>query len=360
MKTPILFVCLAIGAGFIFSSNAIACPCHPCTCSPCTCGGGGGGKSGGGGKHHDEHGHHGDHHGGGGVGIGGTLDLSGIGHQNGEPNPFSVGGGESHHASTEEKPKSKTSKHETPVSNPFQDVKLTGGKAKSPPSLTNGAVPVSNDSPVPASSPTGSRTGKEKDEVVPVAGDLGPATPEEKKQAAQQRFRELLDKLPEVVGDWWRAHQSTEGEKSTLAAARDLYEKEMLRYCEGFKVYRNAQKRADEANQKATGTNVTPQIEAEKNSAAEALKKLQDKLEKEFRQDAGAELFQRVVDDEKRLRNREEYENEKGANVDQTTKDTVIQAANEASGSGATSDASQSKSASAGSSGGATAAQPQR
>src|SRR5437588_793784 len=82
--------------GVTFAKTA-SCPCSPCKCSPCTCGGGGSKSSGG--KHHDRHGH--DH--GSSFGVGGTVDLGGIGHRTSEPNPFGVGGGEKPVAHTEEK-----------------------------------------------------------------------------------------------------------------------------------------------------------------------------------------------------------------------------------------------------------------
>jgi hypothetical protein len=116
MKTHILVLSLAIAAGFIFSSNAFACPCKPCKCSPCNCGGGG--KSG---KHHD----HGSS-----FGVGGTLDLGVIGHHDAEANPFPTGGDSTNRPHTQEKPKPKMAKNETPVSNPFTNCQLTGDKAK--------------------------------------------------------------------------------------------------------------------------------------------------------------------------------------------------------------------------------------
>jgi hypothetical protein len=119
MKTHILILSLAIGAALTFSSNALACPCKPCKCSPCNCGGGG--KSG---KHHDHHDH------GSSFGVGGTVDFGGIGHRDPEGNPFAAGGDSTNRPHTQEKPKPKTAKNETPVSNPFTNCQLTGDKAK--------------------------------------------------------------------------------------------------------------------------------------------------------------------------------------------------------------------------------------
>src|SRR5438270_1901665 len=113
-------------AGSSFAKTA-GCPCSPCKCAPCTCGGGGS-KSGGGGKHHDkEHGGHHDH--GGGVSVGGTLDLSGVGHRSAEPDPFAAGGGEKPVAHTEEKRVTKHKEHE-PTTTSFDDIKLTGVEGK--------------------------------------------------------------------------------------------------------------------------------------------------------------------------------------------------------------------------------------
>ena len=122
--------------GVTFAKTA-SCPCSPCKCSPCTCGGGGSKSSGG--KHHDRHGH--DH--GSSFGVGGTVDLGGIGHRTSEPNPFGVGGGEKPVAHTEEKRTTKRKEHE-PTGSTFDEIKLTGieGKGEIAPS---GTFNVNND-----------------------------------------------------------------------------------------------------------------------------------------------------------------------------------------------------------------------
>jgi len=136
------------------------CPCHPCPCSPCTCGESSGSKSssGSGGKsaqppdtgksvskptdsgvskhhestaekghHHEhEHGHHGSHVG---VGVGANIDLSGVGRRSAEPDPFAVGGGQPV-VQTEDKPERPKTKRETPKTNYFDQVTLTGQQAK--------------------------------------------------------------------------------------------------------------------------------------------------------------------------------------------------------------------------------------
>lgn len=108
------------------------CPCNPCTCGACHCGGGGGGGGGGSksGKHHD---HHGDHDHAGGVGVGGTVDLGGVGQRHREADPFAADGpsspgGTSH---TPEKHVTTTSKkHEGTPNDPFQNIHCTGPQAK--------------------------------------------------------------------------------------------------------------------------------------------------------------------------------------------------------------------------------------
>ncbi|PYS58800.1 MAG: hypothetical protein DMF76_18305 [Acidobacteria bacterium] len=132
--------------GVTFAKTA-SCPCSPCKCSPCTCGGGGSKSSGG--KHHDRHGH--DH--GSSFGVGGTVDLGGIGHRTSEPNPFGVGGGEKPVAHTEEKRTTKRKEHE-PTGSTFDEIKLTGIEGKgeiAPPGTFN----VNNDDEKPPDLPKG-------------------------------------------------------------------------------------------------------------------------------------------------------------------------------------------------------------
>lgn len=119
---------IVIAGIFVFNGNVVSkpagCPCNPCKCGACNCGGGGGG-----GKKGDKHHHHdGDHAR---VGVGGSVDLGGVGHRSSEPDPFAVSGGEPATPHTQEKHKAKTTKNEGTSSNPFTDVKLTGQKAKS-------------------------------------------------------------------------------------------------------------------------------------------------------------------------------------------------------------------------------------
>ena len=146
MKTRALLLTLAIGAALAFSSSAFACPCHPCKCSPCTCGGmGSKSGGGGGGKHHEGGDHHGDHHGhhghdgGSSVGVGVSVDLSGVGQRTREADPFATGGNDKPVAHTEEKRISKH-KEKEPTTNSFDEIKLTGHDAKdenNPPNTFN-------------------------------------------------------------------------------------------------------------------------------------------------------------------------------------------------------------------------------
>jgi hypothetical protein len=126
MKTRISVFSITLAASIFIlgedaSAKTAACPCSPCKCSPCTCGGGGKG-----GKHHDRHGH--EH--GGSVGVGGTVDLGGVGQRKREPDPFAVSGGGSTTSHTQEKHRTKTKAHEVTTTNPFTEIKLTGKEAK--------------------------------------------------------------------------------------------------------------------------------------------------------------------------------------------------------------------------------------
>lgn len=150
MKTRGLLLASAIAGTLCISppsafTKTAGCPCSPCKCAPCTCGGGGKSSSGGGGKHADHHGgdHHGDHHGhdgGSSVGVGVSVDLSGVGHRTREADPFATGGGNDKPvAHTEEK---RTTKHKEkePTTNSFDEIKLTGENAKdenNPPNTFN-------------------------------------------------------------------------------------------------------------------------------------------------------------------------------------------------------------------------------
>ena len=113
MKIAAVFVTI----GFLLIGDVLAkpagCPCSPCSCSPCHCGGGGG-------KHHHDHAR---------VGVGATVDLSGVGRRKAEADPFAVSGG-SPTSETHEKPKTKKKEASSTKDNPFTDVKLTGNQAK--------------------------------------------------------------------------------------------------------------------------------------------------------------------------------------------------------------------------------------
>src|SRR5437763_4899256 len=146
MKTRVI-VASFLAANAVLFSSAVAktagCPCSPCKCSPCTCGGG---SKSGGGKHHDkEHGHGHDH--GSSVGVGGTIDLSRVGHRTAEPDPFAAGGGEKPVAHTEEKRTARHKDHE-PKTSTFDDIKLTGVEGKGDMPLQE-TFNVNNDETVP-------------------------------------------------------------------------------------------------------------------------------------------------------------------------------------------------------------------
>ncbi|HEX4638291.1 MAG TPA: hypothetical protein VH170_02275 [Chthoniobacterales bacterium] len=128
MKTRCCVLLYAIAATLCVSTasapgKTAGCPCSPCKCSPCTCGDGG---SKGGGKHHGKEGHHDRDSS---VGVGGTVDLSGVGHRTREADPFASGGNDKPIAHTEEK---RTTKHKDrePPTNSFDEIKLTGTEAK--------------------------------------------------------------------------------------------------------------------------------------------------------------------------------------------------------------------------------------
>jgi len=157
----VVAISLCLLTSYAFGKTA-SCPCNPCPCAPCKCGGGGGNntkdKSGSGGdknktggdntaskqhegdkEHHDGHAsndhhghdHHGDHHGHGGgssVGVGISVDLSGVGQRHVENDPFATGGPPVAH--TQEKTEKPKSRKTGTTTNPFDDVKLTGRWAK--------------------------------------------------------------------------------------------------------------------------------------------------------------------------------------------------------------------------------------
>lgn len=104
MKQKGIFIACTLAGLLAFDGNALGCGC------------------GGGGKHHKKH-----HHGGG-VGVGGSVDLGGIGRRSREADPFATGGGNASTPKTQEKQKSK--KQTNIVSNPLEGIKLTGPKAK--------------------------------------------------------------------------------------------------------------------------------------------------------------------------------------------------------------------------------------
>jgi len=124
MKMRVIISVAIAATAFVLAGDAFArtasCPCGAtCPCAPCTCGAGGSK----GGKHHEKEGGH-EH---GGVGVGVNVDLSRVGQQKPEGDPFATSGGTT--SQTHERSKTKTKESGT-TTDPFNDVKVTGDKAK--------------------------------------------------------------------------------------------------------------------------------------------------------------------------------------------------------------------------------------
>jgi hypothetical protein len=210
MKTRVIVASFLAANALLFSiSSAVAktasCPCSPCKCSPCTCGGGGSK----GGKHHDkEHGH------GSSVSVGGTVDLSGIGHRTAEPDPFATGGGDKPVVHTEEK---RTTKHrdKEPTSSTFDEIKLTGIEGKgeiTPP----GPVNVSNDDEKPPDLP-------QREVFAPKT-----VTIDDVKKAHDDYIKAWSDwakKQPDwnsLIHDWTQSSNTEEGNKKSAKAKKKI------------------------------------------------------------------------------------------------------------------------------------------
>lgn len=194
-------------------AKTAGCPCSPCKCSPCTCGGSSGGSKGGGKHNGKEHGH--DH--GSSFGVGGSVDLSVIGHRNVEANPFPAGGGEKPVTHTEEKRTTKR-KEKQPTNSTFDEIKLTGKEAKdenNPPNTFN----VDN----------------EEQPKLPPSEVFTPKTPstpsdpmEDLKKAHDDYLKAWADwakKQPgwnSLVHDWTQSSSSDEGIKKSAAAKKKI------------------------------------------------------------------------------------------------------------------------------------------
>jgi hypothetical protein len=214
MKTRGLVLSCAIAAALCVSTpsapgKTAGCPCSPCKCSPCTCGGGGS-KSG---KHHDHHGH--DH--GSSFGVGGTVDLGGVGHRTSEPDPFATGGSDKPVAHTQEKQKTKRKEHE-PTGSTFDEIKLTGIEGKgeiAPPSTFN----VNNDDTEEAPKlPAGE-----------VFTPKSPSNPMEDLKKAHDDYHKAssdwLQKQPgwnQLVHDWTQSPSTEEGNKKSAKAKKKI------------------------------------------------------------------------------------------------------------------------------------------
>ena len=202
MKTRAAVFLLVGSVAIIFSSNAsAACPCHPCKCSPCTCGGSSGGSKGGG-KHHGK-GH--DHGGGSSVGVGVSVDLSGVGHRTREADPFAVGGGGDKPVTHTEEKRTTKKKEREPTTTGFDEIKLTGQEAKdenNPPNTFN----VDNEEPKTAGSDT--------------TGDLKKAHDDYHKACS-----DWLKKQPNwnsLVHDWTQSPNTEEGNKKSAKAKKKI------------------------------------------------------------------------------------------------------------------------------------------
>lgn len=116
MKLTIRFVGCILASVLIFCGNAS---------------GGCGGKGGKGGK-----GSGGSH---GGVGVGGSVDLGGVGQRKSEADPFAVGGKPAS-SQSQERHKPRTKEPVVTKSNPFSGIKLTGKQAKDVAAADNSAA----------------------------------------------------------------------------------------------------------------------------------------------------------------------------------------------------------------------------
>jgi hypothetical protein len=223
MKTRGLVLLCAIATALCVSTTkalgkTAGCPCSPCKCSPCTCGGGG--SKSGGGKHHEHHGNDYSRS----VGVGGTVDLSRIGHRNAEPDPFAVGGGEKSTAHTEEKRTTKLREHE-PTSSTFDDIKLTGkeGKGDIPPANT---FNVNNDDVKP---PEAEQPKLPPSEVFTPKTPSAPSDPMDDLKKARDAHHtatdEWLKKQPNwnsLVHDWTQSPSTDEGNRKSAKAKKKI------------------------------------------------------------------------------------------------------------------------------------------
>lgn len=209
MSTRVSVLSYAIAAALCVltpsaQSKTAGCPCSPCKCSPCTCGGGGSKSSGGkGGKHHDDHHGHHDHGGGSSVGVGVSVDLTGVGHRTPEADPFASGGNDKPVAHTEEKRTTKHKEHE-PTTTGFDEIKLTGveGKGEMPPSNT---FNVNND---------------ETPKTTDAAAELKKA--HDKYSEARSDWLKKQPKWSTLVHDWTESPNTEEGNKKSAKAKKKI------------------------------------------------------------------------------------------------------------------------------------------
>jgi hypothetical protein len=212
MKTRALVLLCAIAAALCVSIPSVpgktaSCPCSPCKCSPCTCGGGSKG-----GKHHDHHGHDHDSS----FGVGGTVDLGGIGHRTAEPDPFAAGGGDKPVAHTQEKHKTSRKEHEPTTTGTFDEIKLTGVEGKG--DLTPGPINVNNDEVEPPKLPAGQ-----------VFTPKSPSDPmEDLKKAHDDYYKAVADWLKkqpgwnQLVHDRTQSPSTEEGNKKIAKAQKKI------------------------------------------------------------------------------------------------------------------------------------------
>ena len=272
MTTRSLFLSLAIGTGLILSSGAFACPCKPCKCSPCSCGGGGS-KSSGGGKHHGDH-HGGHDHGGSSVGVGVSVDLSGVGQRTREADPFAAGGNDKPVAHTEEKRTTKHKEHE-PTTNNFEEIKLTGRESKDE-NAPNTFNVNNDDTPKTTDAATELKTARDKyrdartewlkkqPNYNSVMHDLtqSPNTEEGNRKAnkAKKKFDKMIDEFnngdgKNLVDDWKKAFDAqlksggTVDDNSLVPPPRDDIEKKKYAVIKAQNDLKDVQKNYDDKKQ---------------------------------------------------------------------------------------------------------------
>ncbi len=306
MKTRVIVLSCVITAALCFSTasalgKTASCPCSPCKCSPCTCGGGG---KGGGGKHHGkEHGH--DH--GSSFGAGGTVDLSGVGHRNAEPDPFATGGGEKPVAHTEEK---RTTKHKEkePTSSNFDEIRLTGNEAKE----------VDEN---PSQPPSGGST-TISDNEIKTNDSPAPETKEKPKKNKRPK-----PTWPKQIQDWLDARGAVSRAKSNLTNVQGDYYPALYKFYGKSAYHNKLQSAVHEACDKVANAKEAA-TQADKDACENARKALRDQEEK-LAQDfdnspEGKKAIEDIKDAKKAVTAAEEVEKAAAKDIDEPTQKKVL------------------------------------